>query len=185
MPRVGLNKEHLVDAAVKIANSKGLEHLTLGAVAKQLGVKPPSLYNHVSGLDELQKLMRLRALHSSASVLRKATMGKAGQDALFALANAFRAFAKENPGLYATTLRTVEDEDDEIKSAGYEVLEVFLAVLGGYGLKGDDALHAMRALRAAVGGFVELELRGGFGMDLNTDVSFERLLHLLSEGFSS
>ena len=85
----------------------------------------------------------------------------------------------------AGTLRTVEDEDDEIKSAGYEVLEVFLAVLSGCGLKGDDALHATRALRAAVGGFVELELRDGFGMNLDTDESFERLLHLLSEGLSS
>ena len=183
MPRAGLNQDHLIDAAIQIADREGLEQLTLGAVAKQLGIKPPSLYNHVSGLDDLRKQMRLRALTLSASTLQKATMGKSGEDALFALAHAFRSFAKANPGLYATTLRTVEDEDDAIKKAGYEILEVFLAVLSGFGLEGDDALHATRALRAAVGGFIELELRAGLGMTLDTDESFERLLHLLSDGF--
>ena len=57
--------------------------------------------------------------------------------------------------------------------------------MASLGLSGDDALHAVRALRAAVGGFAELELRGAFGMLLSTDESFERLLHLLADGFTS
>ncbi len=40
-------------------------------------------------------------------------------------------------------------------------LEVFLAALREYGIEGKTALHMVRSLRAAIGGFIELELRGG------------------------
>ena len=51
-----------------------------------------------------------------------------------------------------------------------------LAVLAGYGLSGDDAIDATRALRASLHGFVTLETGGGFGLPLDVDRRFGRMV---------
>ena len=43
------------------------------------------------------------------------------------------------------------------------VLGVVLDVLASYGLRGDDALHAVRGLRSVIHGFATLETREGLG----------------------
>jgi hypothetical protein len=50
------------------------------------------------------------------------------------------------------------------------------AVLAGYGLSGEDAVDAARALRASMHGFVTLENGGGFGLPVDVDRSFTRLI---------
>jgi len=185
MARAGLDSTKVVDTAALIADRDGLEALSLGGLARELSVKPPSLYNHVANLEALQRALYLKGLVLLDERLQRVAVGKSGPDALRALASAYREFAKTHPGLYTATLRTVEDRDDEIKQAGYRVLETFQAVLAGFGLEGDAALHATRAVRAAVSGFVELELRGSFGMPLNVEESFEYVLELLVGGLES
>ena len=185
MPRAGLSAEQVVETAAHLADRDGLDKLSIGSLAAFLNVKSPSLYNHVKGLDDLHRALALRGARTLADTLRRATVAKSGREALLATAHAYRNFAKGNPGVYTATLRSVEDEDDELKAAGYEVLNILEKVMASVGLTGDDALHAVRALRAAVGGFAELELRSAFGMPLDADESFERLLHLLANGFTS
>lgn len=53
------------------------------------------------------------------------------------------------------------------------------AALTGYGLTGDDAIDAVRAVRAALHGFIALEAAGGFGLPREIDRSFERLVTAL------
>ncbi len=48
-----------------------------------------------------------------------------------------------------------------------------------------DAVHATRAVRAAVHGFAVLEAEGGFGLPLDLDESFERLVDVLVTGLRS
>jgi hypothetical protein len=42
----------------------------------------------------------------------------------------------------------------------------------------------MRALRSAVHGFAAIETAGGFGIDVNTDTSFRRLIEDLASGLA-
>ena len=65
------------------------------------------------------------------------------------------------------------------------VVDVVLAVLRGYGLEGDDAIHAARIIRAALHGFVALEAGGGFGLPLALDDSYARLVDVLDRGLST
>jgi AcrR family transcriptional regulator len=55
MPRVGLDSAAVVSAAAELIERRGFEALTLSALASELGVKPPSLYAHVGGLDDLRR----------------------------------------------------------------------------------------------------------------------------------
>ena len=49
-PRAGLDTRMIVIRAAEIADEQGIEEVTLAALAAKLGVRSPSLYNHVNGL---------------------------------------------------------------------------------------------------------------------------------------
>ena len=60
-----------------------------------------------------------------------------------------------------------------------------LAVLRGYGLDEDGTVHATRAVRSALHGFVSLEAAGGFGLPQDVDASYDRLVDLLDAGLTT
>jgi AcrR family transcriptional regulator len=181
-PGSSLAHADVVQAGITLADAVGLEGVTLGGVAARLGVQPPSLYNHVAGLTGLRRALALWGLRELTHRLERAAVGKAGDDALLALAHTYRGFAREHPGVYAATLRAPEAGDAEWASAGAEVVGIVLAVLAGYSLEAEDALHATRGLRSVLHGFVSLEAAGGFGLPLNLDESFARLLQVFIAG---
>jgi AcrR family transcriptional regulator len=105
VPRAGLDHDRVVAAAAAIADAEGLDAVKLARVAAALGVKSPSLYDHVDGRDGLVR---------------------------------------------------------------------GIALLGLAELAAD--------IHAAVHGFATLETSGGFGLDLDVDASFDRLVGMLADG---
>jgi AcrR family transcriptional regulator len=182
VPRAGLSPAAVVAAAADLADAHGLDAVTLAAVAGAVGVRTPSLYNHVGGLDDVRRGVALAALRELDDALRDAAVGRAGDDALVALAHAYRAYAREHPGRYAATQRAPAADDPDLSAAGARAVDALLAVLRGYGLDGDDAIHAARGVRSALHGFVALEAGGGFGIPVDLDESFDRMVAALARG---
>lgn len=181
-PRAGLDQPAVVDAAAALADRSGLDGVTLAAIAAHLGVRTPTLYHYVGGLPGLQRELALRGSRALAARLGRAVMGRAGAEALVALADAYRAFVKEHPGLYTATQRAAAPTDTELQAAQYDVVEIVLQALSAYHLPEDTALHAVRALRSAIHGFVSLEAAGGFGLPLAVDDSFRYLMEIFLRG---
>ncbi|MGA8115736.1 MAG: TetR/AcrR family transcriptional regulator [Actinocatenispora sp.] len=181
MPRAGLSPTAVVDAAVAILDEHGTDALTLAAVAARTGVATPSLYKHVRGLQELRRLISTRVLDELADRCAEAAMGRSRDDAVAAVLDAYRGYALAHPNRY-TALPQRPDPDPDVARAGDRAVAVFLAVLGGYGLGGSEAVHATRAMRAAAHGFVALEIGGGFGLPEKLDESYQRLVDLLIAG---
>lgn len=173
---VGLDRAAVVAAAAAIADAEGLDALTLGAVAEQLGIRAPSLYNHVAGLGGLRRELALLGVQQMTARLGQAVMGKAGDEAVLALAEAYRAYVLEHPGVYATMISAPADDDVALQQASQRLIDVVVAAFSAYEMHGDDAIHAVRGLRALVHGFASLEAAGGFGMPLDRDESFRRLI---------
>ncbi len=176
MPRAGLTPDAVLDAAARIADADGLPAVTLARLAAELGVRPPSLYKHVDGLDAIHRGLALRGLSEATVRCQRATVGKARAAALFAFAHAYWQFAREHPGLYAASVRAAKPGENDIAAAGEALIGIVLAVLAGYGVKSDDALHATRGLRAIVHGFVSLDAMGAFRLKLDLAESFDRVL---------
>jgi len=183
-PRAGLSGEAVVDAAIELVDEEGVEALSLGALARNLNVKTPSLYNHVNGLPGLHRELRIRGAGVLAGRLDAALAGTEGRAAFEALCGALREFGRDHPGLSALLQPSAHGPEADMagRKAAEALLERYTKVLGGLGLAGDDALHATRALRSAVEGFVMLEQGGAFGMAIDIDESFERLVTLLADG---
>ena len=178
-PRAGLDRAAVVRTAAALADEEGLEGVTLAVLASRLGIRTPSLYNHVAGLEGLRRELTLLGTRELGARLGRAAVGKTTDEAVVALGDAYRAFVKERPGLYAATIRASRSsgpEDPELRETQGETTETVVAVLRSYGLDGDDAVHAARGLRSLVHGFTTLESAGGFGLPLDLDESFRRLL---------
>ena len=184
MARRGLDRAAVVDAAVAIADADGLEAVTLARVAAALGVRSPSLYNHVDGRDGLIRAIAARATRELATALRRAATGRAGTTAVAAIAAAQRDYARAHPGRYAATVPAPAPGDIEHEEAAADAVDVLTSVFGGTGLEGDDVIHAARALRSAVHGFATLETSGGFAIAVDPDVSFRRLVDAVAHGLA-
>ena len=185
MPRAGLSRAVVVAEAARVADEVGLERLTLAAVAGRLGVRLPSLYKHIAGLEALEVHLAAAAGRELAAELSAATVGRSKGDALLAMAHAYRAFALRRPGAYAATLRAPEDGDEEHQAAAMAVLQVVLSVLAGFGLEGEDAIDAVRGLRALLHGFVAIEAAGGFKLPQDLDRSYRRLVQTYADTLST
>ena len=176
MPRAGLSPDVLVDEAARLVDEADGERLTLSALAKRFDVAQPSLYKHVDGLDGLNRLLTVRVLREVGDTMRRACTGKAGAEAVGALAAAYRAYALAHPGRYHYMLRAPDVGDTAWEEAAAEILSVFDDVFAGFGITGTDAIDAARFLRSSLHGFVSLELGGGFGKPQSIDTSFRRLV---------
>lgn len=180
MVRAGIGTEQVVAAAAELADTEGLQTLTLTRVAEMLAVRPPSLYAHVDGLDDLLRRVGARGATDLATMLGHAVEGRAGSDALRALATAYRDFARLHPGTYAALQRSEAlAEDPDAQQAAQAVVRVALAALRDYNLEGDEAIHAVRLIRITLHGYASLEAAGGFAMNVALDETFERLLTML------
>lgn len=174
--RKNVDLERVLQTAITLADESGLEAVTLKTVAERLGIQIPSLYNHISGLPGLRYEMNLWGVRQLTDMMRRAAVGKSGDNAIISIAHAYRSFALQHPGVYPLTPRAPTADQPELIAAAAELLDIVLAVLEPYGFSEEDKLHAVRALRSVMHGFVGLEAAGGFGMNLDREESFRRLL---------
>src|SRR5258706_7215619 len=179
--RVGLDQAAVVEAAAKLVDEEGIEQLSLSHLAKHLGVRTPSLYNHVTGLPGLKHDLALYCLRDLIDLITRATVGKSRSEAIIALANAYRSYAREAPGRYALTLAP-DAGDQAVQGLAQQPVDVLRAGLGPYRLGEREAIHAIRSLRSIVHGFISLEVAGGFGMPVDLDASFQLRINLFVPG---
>jgi AcrR family transcriptional regulator len=170
--RAGLTRTSVVAAAAQIADREGLDALTLASLAALLGVRAPSLFNHVAGMPALRRELRSLALRGLADALGAAAIGKSRAAAVSALANAYRGFVRAHPGIYALTLSAAGDRHPVSDRVADQIVAICASVLGGYQLGKRETIHAIRAMRSLVHGFASLEAAGGFGMPVSIDASF-------------
>jgi AcrR family transcriptional regulator len=184
--KLGLTLEQVVTAAAEIADRDGLQTLSLASVASRLGVRSPSLYNHVEGLAGLRRQLTLHASSLLTAELADSIAGLDATDALRAIAVQMRSFAHRHPGLNDSLLPApTEDEDPEVAAALAESVTVVASVLTGMGVDPIAVIPLIRALRASVHGFVNLELRGGFGLPDDIDDSFATTINLVIEAIAA
>jgi AcrR family transcriptional regulator len=52
-PRTALSRERVLSAALVVADTGGIDSLSIRHIAEELGAKPMSLYNHISSKDDI------------------------------------------------------------------------------------------------------------------------------------
>ena len=182
MPRAGLDRASVVQLAVAVVDDggpTGFADLTLAAVAARAGVAVPSLYKHVAGLPALRREVALVCIEEFGGALRAVRADHDGPDLLVAMAHATRDLARRRPGRYGAVQGAgwMHDPDaDAVRAAAARTVGEMTDAVAELGVPDDRRIDAVRAVRAAVHGFVVLELEGGFGMPDDVDASFDFLV---------
>lgn len=181
-PRRRLNRETVVEMAACLADAEGIDAVTLSRLAADAGVKQPALYRHVEGIDELWRLLSLRARDLLVTQLCGAIAGTTRDEAVTACARAWRQFVIEHPGLYSATDRVPSIGNPEIESSLSRVVDALASSLDGYRLTASQRAHCARSLRSALHGFCVLEKDHGHPEPYAIDASLDHLVRLFCRG---
>ncbi|MEP6561717.1 MAG: WHG domain-containing protein [Nakamurella sp.] len=176
MPRARLNRERVAEEAAVLADEVGLSKLTLAALAGRLGVRQPSLYNHIDSIAGLHRDIAVTAKRDLGEVLARASVGRSGADAISAMAQAYRGWALAHPARYEASNLMPAPGDIEDEAVSLAAIQVIADVLTAYRLQGDDAVDAIRAFRSTLHGFVSYETAGAFRWSADVNCSFDRLV---------
>ncbi|MCA9874233.1 MAG: WHG domain-containing protein [Anaerolineales bacterium] len=178
-----LNRTAVIEKAAVLADEAGsVTAVSLTTLAEALEIRPPSLYNHIVSLEDLYSGLRVFGLQQLTADLRQASLGLVGREALLAIADAYRHFVRLHPGIYPLTIHAPEPTETELAALSQELVQMLLLVMASMGLQGDDAVHAIRGLRAILHGFASLEMAEGFKMALDAEESFHRLVEVYLGG---
>lgn len=153
----------IVDAARELLEQEGPEALSMRRVAARLGIRAPSLYEHLADKQALEAALISAGFEESAELFAAAVHGS--DEPLAALAAAYRDFARRHPHLYR--LMTDRPLPRERLVPGVEdraALPVLQAT-------GGDATRA-RAAWAFAHGMAILELNGRFPPDADLDAAW-------------
>jgi AcrR family transcriptional regulator len=87
----GAGDHGIVEEAERVADEVGLQQLTIAALPQRLGVRQPSFYKHIDGMDGLQRSIALRAKNELADTLARAAVGRSCGDAIVSMSQAVDA----------------------------------------------------------------------------------------------
>lgn len=173
MPRSGLNRQRVIEAAAALIERSGAESFSMRELAEVLNVKTASLYHHVESMDALLVDVCAFALQMQYRAQAAAIEGKQGIEAIPALADASRRFAAEHRELYRLIMNTAAVFGDRLGESALRISEPFLKVLEHTSLTQTERIHWQRVLRGVIHGFIAQEDAGFFShLPADVDDSF-------------
>lgn len=176
-----LGRRDVVLAALACVEEGGPDALNVNRVAQRLGIRTPSLYNHVEGADDLRQAVLIEILERAGTqVVVDADETVDPEVFILAYARAVRRYAIENSNLYQFLTLSVIDWRDSRFSPHWATGANRLAVaVAGLGVPTALRENAVRTLLSAIHGFSRQETRGSWGGATNLDQSFDWMIGLL------
>lgn len=179
----GLNKEAVVKAAIKLIEEKGCENFSMRLLADVLGIKTASLYNHVSGMEELYTGVAMFSLRLQKQFLVESIKGRQKDEAVYALADAYRRFAREHWELYRVIMGIPKVPNTVLKEAAAQIIDLIMQVLSGFTIDDTGRMHWQRILRSIMHGFISQEKAGYFShFDTDADESYRIAVRCYLDG---
>lgn len=185
MSRKAIDTSKILLKAVEIADQEGVEALSLASLAKGLGIKPPSLYNHIESLSALRQQMALYGTDQLCEAMRAAAETAEGDQAVMAISLAYVNFVRSHPGLYEALSMAPDTADPAFQAAGRRVVDLVVQALDVYSLEASLQIHLVRGLRSMLHGFASIEQKKGFGMPELPDESFQIMVKTFLKGIKA
>ncbi|MCT8334932.1 TetR/AcrR family transcriptional regulator [Leptospira sp. 85282-16] len=179
--QIQITRQLVLDGAWDLIMEEGFAEFRLAGLAEKLGIRTPSLYNHIQDLEDVRREMKRRSLQILAdSLSSKIRNSDQGSLVISQFLNAYRGFAKTHPHMYPLTIESTES-DPELKPLGDRILMICMEVFRLESLD-EMAVHRIRILRSLLHGFIVLEMVGGFGRKESIEDSFQKITESLVSG---
>jgi AcrR family transcriptional regulator len=180
-----LTPQDILDVAIILLETQGVDDFSINQLAKALAIKPPSLYNHFAGDENIRRSIRLEGWKRIAEqCLPDIQSNDHPVDLIQRITRKCREFAIENPALYLFTIQHPFPQTDiEFAAILDRILDVHITILTPFGLGKEDTVHAARLLHSSVHGFLLNEISGFFSAVDSTTSSFTWMVDHLIESF--
>jgi AcrR family transcriptional regulator len=151
---MGDRRQEILEAALAIADERGLAAVTMRAVAERVGVTSMALYPHIGDKDGLLDGM----LGQLLSQLPMPPPGGDWQSRLAALGRAVRALSRQHPG--ATTLVFARPS---VTPDAVRVVDAIYELLLAAGVPAAEVPRIERLVSTTILGYAVSEVSGRFG----------------------
>ena len=162
-----ISDELIIETAARLSNEVGLDNLSLKIIAEELNIKSPSLYNHISSLDEIKERLMLYGWKEKN------------------MCYAFYDYATNNKGVFTAMLWYNKFESEEKNEATTKLFSLLFRVLQPLNISDNNIEHIIRTLRGFLEGFVLLVNNNAFGNPISIKESFDLSLEIIINGIKS
>lgn len=165
----------IIEASIDVLRSEGESSLGINRVARQLGIQPPSMYNHVKGNNNLYRLVALHGWQQLTTYAQTSLKpGMTGRSQLIAIALSYRQCAKDYAELLSIAASHRMDlADHEFADLYNSIVELYANALTPWGFSEIEIIHSARMLNASFFGYAQLEINCIFQRSQSLDETYE------------
>ncbi len=179
-----ITQELVLETACEMIEAEGVDGFSMHQLAKELGVKTPSLYRYFKNKTNLLRAvneMTMRELIGAIAEQMEKTLSHSEQ--LLNIALTYRDYAHAYPRryglMYTNTIDALRPDDDEAE----ESMLPFQALMAEFSGEA-DSLPALRGIFALMHGFVILELAGQLRRGGDLDEAYRKSLTAYLAGWT-
>ena len=145
-----VTKAEVIKTASDMADRNGLHNVSLKAIAENLGIRTPSLYNHIGSLDEL-----LREIAHSG-------MRTMNEKMIRAVAVEYLNYMIEHPGVYEIIQWASWNGTEETAIIFNDYLSLLKTLICSCGFNPDKTTEILSMVTGMLHGYTTLQLRYAF-----------------------
>lgn len=157
-----VNKAAVLQAASEIADEQGLNNVSLKAIAEKLGIKTPSLYNHINSLDDLLRDIAHTGMLAMNSRMTQVSIGSVGDAAIKKVGVEYLNYMIEHPGIYETIQWATWHGTEETARIYNDYINLLKVLLRSCNIQEDHIEEALNLITAVFHGYTTLQLRYAF-----------------------
>lgn len=177
-----VNREVIIQRALELLETHGVERLTLQQLAASLGIQAPSLYRYFRNKNDLLRAVNSITSERLVAAIRAAAAGAGPEERMLHMAQAYRAFAHHHPITYALAFSgsrpDLQPAPEVLEGLVLPVQAAMARLVGS-----EDSLPALRGVWALIHGFVSLELTGQFQRGGDLDAAFDAVISAYLRGW--
>lgn len=185
MSKNNISDELIIETSAIISNKVGLENLSLKMIAEELNIKSPSLYNHISSLDDIKERLMVYGWKKLGEYAIDSAVGVSGYDALRKMCYAFYDYTTNNKGVFQAMLWYNKYKSDEMNNVTAKLFGILHKILEPLNISSDNVEHIIRTLRSFLEGFSLLVNNNAFGNPISIKESFDLSLDIIINGIKS
>lgn len=157
-----ITKEAVIKATSDLADEKGLNNVSLKAVAQKLNIRTPSLYNHIESLDNLLLEVAHNGMRNMNERMMKVAVGKTGKEAIKLVSIEYLNYMIEHPGVYEIIQWAVWHGTEETATIFNNYLSLLTTLIQSCSLNKDKTLEILNMLTGIIHGYTTLQLGNAF-----------------------
>ncbi|AMV63308.1 transcription regulator (putative) [Pediococcus damnosus] len=172
-----LSREKVLETAEHLIEQKGLNGLTIHDLATALNVRPQSIYNYASGLEDLLDQVGLQFVQEVSEQLTQQLIGVAGPEALTVFAHEFRQACLQHPGMAPLLLNP--NMLSKTTKTHQALINLYRKLFDPLHLNDDPGKVESTLYRSTLFGFIVQEIGGFFSLNSeDLDQRFEQTMQL-------